>query len=342
MVRTAATADKVLDALRSDAKDLDLEIDGHPLHLSSLDKVLFPGPNGRAITKRGLLEYLVEVHEPMLRHLRDRPVTLVRMPSGLKGQRFYQRHQEGKLPGFLQTVEIYTPDRDGPQRYLLINDLSSLLWLGQMNTMEIHAWYSRTDPMPENLPTDFDSSETSVEKSALEYPDYMVFDLDPSVPGGKRLTKEAFDRVRRTAEALHEDLDALGLEGWLKTSGKSGIHVLIPIAREYSYDRVRALAESIGKRIVERLPKLTTMEREIDDRGSRVYIDYSQNARGKSLAAVYSPRAAQGAPVSYPIQWKDLDTVYPTDFTIHNVPDLLKRGDPWAAILTKRQELPEF
>lgn len=338
-MRTATPWKSVVDALDSDSPELELEVEGHTIHLSSLDKVLWPASAGHPVTKRDLLRYLANVAEAMLRHLSDRPVTLVRMPAGLAGKRFYQRHQEGRLPEYLDTVDAYTPDRHGPQRYLLVNDLASLMWLGQMNTMEVHAWYSRTDPRPEGLGTDYASSEESVEASALEYPDFMVFDLDPSVPGGKRLTKEAFDRVRRTAKALGEELDRLGLMAWLKTSGKSGVHAMVPIRRQYPYTVVREFAEKIGERLVAKEPKLITLEREIEERGSRVYFDYSQNARGKSLAAVYSPRAAKGAPVSFPIEWEELEDIYPTDFTISNVPKLLAKGDPWEKILDRRQEI---
>lgn len=332
--------DKVLAAIAALGKEGELSIDGRGVRVTSPDRVLWPKSDvGPEVSKRDLVEYFVRMEAMWLRHLHSRPLTLVRMPAGLEGgKRFFQRHWDAALPDFVDSVEIYTEDQHQAERYLLADNLATLVWMAQNATMEVHTWYSRVEP--EGHPDDYSSSEAAVDSSALEYPDVMVFDLDPSVAGGKKLEPKAFQRVRDTAKALGEELDRLGLKAWIKTSGKSGIHASVPLKREYTYTEVRAFAKEIGERLVKSNPDLVTLERLIADRGEKVYFDYNQNARGKSLVSVYSPRATEGAPVSFPFDWSDLESIYPSDFTVHTVPGLVaKSGDPWRDLFKNRQEL---
>ncbi len=308
------------------------------LAVTSLDKPLWPHR-----TKRDLLLYLLAVSQSILPHLRSRPLTMVRLPSGLGGKKFVQRHWDHKPPEFVRTAEIYTQDRRRAETYLICDNLATLLWLGQNACLELHTWYSRVDA--EGYGTNFSESLESVEASALEYPDFMVFDLDPGdtvrATGDKSLTRESFSRLVGVAKALRERLAVAGLNSLIKTSGKSGLHMIVPIERKYPFGWVRTIAEEFARSLVAENPNIVTVETSIAERGERVYIDYGQNARGKSLACVYSPRAVPGATVSFPIEWDRLDAVFPTDFDMSNVPKLLEQQvDKWKGLPSERQALP--
>jgi len=218
-----------------------------------------------------------------------------------------------------------------------------------MSNIELHCWYSRTDPRPDALgrPTVFSGSLEALEASVLHYPDFMVFDLDPYLysgresPRGEPLLHEAgFDAVRRATRWLKEVLDDLKLTSFLKTSGKSGVHILVPILRQFDYDAVRAMSGQICQFVLRQHPDELTMEWSVARRRGKVFLDHNQNTRGKTLAAAYSPRAVPGGPVSMPFAWDELDDVYPTRYTIATVPDLLERGgDLWQNVLAHKNDL---
>jgi bifunctional non-homologous end joining protein LigD len=333
----------VVKQLQAAGQSAVLDVEGHELPVSSLDKHLWP-----AHTKRDLLIYLASVSPWMLPHLDGRPVFVTRWPNGIAGKSFYQKVWENPPP-FVKTVSIWSTDNGGPRDYLLCANLATLLWLGQQAALEFHVWFSSTLAGRDGrtLGVRYGTSEASLEKSRLNYPDFMVFDLDPYVYSGKEargaepeLYRPAFKRAKRLAHDLREIAGSLGLEVFVKTSGRTGLHLYLPIRRRFDFTEVRAMAETIGRHLRARHPKDVTLEWAVEQRRGRIFFDYNQNVRGKSLAAAFSPRRHERATVSMPLSWDELADAYPTDFTIATVPAIMaRRGDPWAGILDARGDL---
>ena len=344
-------APDVLEQLATKDERTTLLVDGHELPVTSLDKPLWPGLGRRkGATKRDLLRYLTRVAPFMLPHLADRPLFVTRFPDGVTGKSFFQKHWE-PAPPFARTVRIYSSHNDRDGAYLVCDNLATLLWLGQMAGLELHAWFSRTDPAPDAIGRSrtFTGSEAALERSILNYPDFVVFDLDPYLYSGKEgqgeepeLHRRAFARARRLAFRIREILDGLGLATFIKTSGRTGLHLYLPIVRDLDFDAARSVAEVIARHVQRERPKEVTVEWAVRRRTGKIFFDYNQNSRGKSLAVPFSPRRHAAATVSMPIAWDELDRVYPTDFTLHTVPDRLEAaGDPWAGMLDQRQDLAE-
>ena len=341
--------ESVLEQLSMAKDKLALKVEGHRLALSNLDKVFWP-PVGkqRALTKLDLLAYLTRVSPYLLPHLKDRPLTLKRYPDGINGESFFQKHWSDPLPAFVDKVLLFS-ETEGDKEYLLCNNLPTLLWLGQIADIELHTWYSRVDPGPDgrHLTTQFGGSLDNILKSALNYPDYIVFDLDPYLYSGEEkegaepeLNRAAFAKTREVAHWLRETLDALALSAFVKTSGRTGLHIYVPIVRNVDFDTARAAAGAIGRFRMRQHPQDITMEWSVSKRKGKVFFDHNQNSRGKTLASAYSPRPSPEASVSVPLLWEELDRVYPTDFTILNVPDrLAKVCDPWKGVLEAKRDL---
>jgi bifunctional non-homologous end joining protein LigD len=341
----------VLAQLATSAKRLDLKVEGVRLALTNLDRIYWPaqGPRSPAITKRDFLEYLARIGRFILPHLTDRPLTMIRMPEGIEGERFFQKHWSQSLPEFVESVTVYSEHRGEQHRYLLANNLPTLLWLGQVGTLEFHVWHSRAQLEPEALgaSTDYASSLASLEASILNYPDYLVFDIDPYIYSGKEpkgaepeLNKRGFAVGKRVAFWLRALLKEMALEAIVKTSGKTGLHVFVPIERTVTFDEARHICETVGRHLMREHPKEITMEWAVEKRTGKIFIDYNMNVRGKTLNVAYSPRGVPGAPVSMPLSWEELEAAEPTDFTIRNVPDRLeKNGDRWHDVLELKQSL---
>jgi bifunctional non-homologous end joining protein LigD len=304
-----------------------------------------------AVTKRDLLRYLAAAGRFMLPHLTDRPLTMIRMPEGIHGERFFQKHWAQSLPEFVESVTVFSEHKDERHRYLLANNLPTLLWLGQVGTLEFHVWHSRAQLAPEaaGMPTEYASSLAALEASILNYPDYLVFDIDPYIYSGKEpkgaepeLNKQGFAVGKRVAFWLRALLKQMSLEAVVKTSGKTGLHVFVPIERTVTFDEARHICESIGRHVMREHPKDITMEWAVEKRTGKIFIDYNMNVRGKTLNVAYSPRGVAGAPVSMPLTWEELEAAEPTDFTISNVPARLeKRGDRWHDVLEAKQSLTQ-
>ena len=337
---------KQLDALKDRGV---LRVEGHDIPVSNLDKALWPGVAQRKpITKRFLLRYLARVSRWMLPHLSDRPLFVTRFPNGIGGKSFYQKHWDGPPP-FARTVAIYSSQGDSDGDYLICENLATLLWLGQMASLELHAWYSRIEPAPDATDRGrrFTGSEAALEKSVLNYPDFVVFDLDPYDYSGREsrgaepeLHRRAFNRTRKLALQVREQLEGLGLSTWVKTSGRTGLHLYLPIVRDLDYDAAREVAETIARHALKERPREVTIDWSVERRRGKIFFDYNQNSRGKSLAVPYSPRRHGAATVSTPVTWEELETVYPTGFTLRTVPDRLESGgDPWDGILESKQDL---
>jgi bifunctional non-homologous end joining protein LigD len=348
----ASEAAAVLQQLENPANRMELAVGGARIKLTNLDRIYWPAePRTRhpAITKRDLIRYLAGVARFMLPHLADRPLTMIRMPEGINGERFFQKHWAQALPEFVESVTVFSEHKDGKHRYLLANNLPTLLWLGQVGTLEFHVWHSRAQLAPEaaGRPTDYASSLAALQSSILNYPDYLVFDIDPYIYSGKEakgaepeLNKRGFAVGKRVAFWLRALLKQMSLEAIVKTSGKTGLHVFVPIERTVTFDEARHLCETVGRHVMRAHPKDITMDWAVEKRTGKIFIDYNMNVRGKTLNVAYSPRGVPGAPVSMPLSWEELEAAEPMDFTINNVPVRLeKNGDRWHDVLKIKQSL---
>ncbi|MFZ0009616.1 MAG: hypothetical protein WAK94_15390, partial [Steroidobacteraceae bacterium] len=212
-----------------------------------------------------------------------------------------------------------------------------------------HVWHSRAALGPDapDAGTDYASSLKALEESVLNYPDYLVFDIDPYIYSGKEpagaepeLNRRGFAVGRRVAFWLRELLREMSLEAVVKTSGKTGLHVFVPIERTVTFDAARHICETVGRHVMREHPKDITMEWAIEKRTGKIFIDYNMNVRGKTLNVAYSPRGVPGAPVSMPLTWEELEAAEPGDFTINNVPARLEKNrDRWHDVLESKQSL---
>ncbi|MBS0578841.1 MAG: DNA ligase D [Proteobacteria bacterium] len=342
----------VLEQLQTPARTLELNVSGARIKLTNLDRVYWPAdPAIRQppITKRDLIGYLASVGRFMLPHLKDRPLTMIRMPEGINGERFFQKHWSQALPSFVESVTVFSEHKDEHHRYLLANNLPTLLWLGQVGTLEFHVWHSRahTEPEAREAKTDYASSLAALESSILNYPDYLVFDIDPYIYSGKEargaepeLNKRGFAVGKRVAFWLRAVLQQMSLQAIVKTSGKTGLHVFVPIERSVNFDEARHICETIGRHVMREHPREITMDWAVEKRTDKIFIDYNMNVRGKTLNVAYSPRGVPGAPVSMPLSWEELEAADPMDFTLRDVPArLAKSGDRWHDVLESKQSL---
>jgi bifunctional non-homologous end joining protein LigD len=329
-----------------------ISIGSHTIKLSSLDRVYWPADAALkqpALTKRDLLRYLAQVSPFMLPHLADRPLTMIRMPNGIRGQRFYQKHWAQERPPFVDTITVFSEHKDESHDYLLCNNLPTLLWLAQSGTLEFHVWHSRARPGSDSpvTSTDYSSSLGALESSILSYPDYVVFDIDPYIYSGKEAPGEepelntvAFQKGKEVAFKLRELLNTMSLEPIVKTSGKTGLHVFLPIRRTIDFDIAREVSEQVGRHLMRLAPKDVTLEWSVPKRTGKIFMDYNMNVRGKTLNVAYSPRGAAGAPVSMPLTWDELAGAHPLDFRITNAAEFVTpSGDRWRDVLQKKQSL---
>ena len=347
-----AGAEDLLQQLDSQRNELTLAIGSHRIKLTSLDRVYWPenpGLRQPALTKRDLLRYFVQVGDLILPHLRDRPLTMIRFPEGIAGERFFQKHWEQSRPEFVESVTVWSDSKSHEHNYLLCNNLPTLLWLAQNGTLEFHVWHSRTKPGPDspNRNEDYASSLESLEASIANYPDFVLFDIDPYIYSGQEKAGEepelntvAFEKGKEVAFNLRELLRSMSLEAIVKTSGKTGLHVFVPINRTIDFDAARHVSELVGRHLMRLHPKDITMEWSVPKRTGKIFMDHNMNVRGKTLNVAYSPRAAPGAPVSMPLTWEELANAHPLDFRITNAPQrLAETGDRWADVLGIKQDL---
>jgi len=342
----------VLRQLETKRPSLELAVGAARIKLTHLDRVYWPADTAlgqEALTKRDFLRYLARVSPLMLPHLADRPLTLIRYPDGIAGEHFYQKHWEQTRPGFVETVRVFSGTNDAPFDHLLCNNLATLLWLAQLGTLEFHVWHSRTTTGPDaaGATVDFARSAEALAGSVLNRPDYLVFDLDPYIYSGAEApgaepepNVTGFEKGKEVAFRLRELLEEMSLRPIVKTSGKTGLHVFVPIVRTIDFAAAREVCEMIGRHLVRRHPDLVTMEWSVPKRTGKIFMDYGMNVRGKTLNVAYSPRALPGAPVSMPVTWEELARVRPLDFRITSVLERLERaGDCWHNALIGKQDL---
>ncbi len=350
------TSKKVAKATLQQLKELpneggSLKIGSDHIEVTHLDKPFWPKTReSRGYTKRELLAYYTNVSPYLLPHLKDRPVTVVRYPHGVTGLSFFQKHPQSEVPKFVKTFDMFSGDKESDFPFFLVENLQTILWFVQLGIVDFHPWYSRMNtsaPDAAKKPTKFTSSKENVRKSILNYPDFMVFDLDPYIYSGKEKAhaepernKKSFEATREVAFKVYDVMKQLQLTPFVKLSGKTGIHIYTPIKRDVTYEETREMAREIGNFILQSDPKKITMEWSVPKRRGKIFFDFNQNSLGKTLASIYSVRAYKDATVSMPVSWKQLETVSPKDFTMANVPNILeKSGDAWADILTKKKDL---
>jgi bifunctional non-homologous end joining protein LigD len=355
-VRRAAQAaprkSEVLEQLEIPKAAFTLAIGKDQIKLTHLDRVYWPADPALkqpALTKRDLLRYFAQVAPCILPHLADRPLTMIRMPDGISGQRFFQKHWSQEKPPFVETVRVWSGSKEEQQDYIVCNNLPTLLWLAQSGTLEFHVWHSRAKVGQDSSSkkTDYASSEAAMDASVLNFPDYVVFDIDPYIYSGKEkagdepeLNTVAFEKGKEVAFWLREVLRTMKLDAVVKTSGKTGLHVFVPIERTIDFDAARSVSELVGRHLVRQHPKDVTVEWSVPKRTGKIFMDYNMNVRGKTLNVAYSPRGAPGAPVSMPLTWEELAGAHPLDFRLTNAPErLAQTGDRWQDALTHKYSL---
>ena len=347
----------VIEQVEAARKQTTIELAGSvaavQIAVTNLDKVMWPAHSDshgetRALTKRDLISYYARMAPYLLPQLRDRPLTMTRYPNGIDAPFFYQKHVEALPPGgFVETVRVFMDGRD--QEAILVNNLPTLVWLAQVADLALHTSLARATPQPDapQLPATFDGSKERVEASALNYPDFALFDLDPYIYRGDEgkgaepeLNRHAFEQTAQIARWLKELLDSASMSSFVKTSGATGLHVYVPVVRQYEYDVIREVAQTLGAFLVRAHPREVTTEWATEKRKGMVFFDANQNSRIKNLACAYSPRAKPGGPVSMPLRCDELERIFPTDFTMLNAHERVgKLGDLWAHILDARHDL---
>jgi bifunctional non-homologous end joining protein LigD len=277
---------------------------------------------------------------------------MTRFPEGSRGQRFYQKSPKEGTPKFVECFTSFSEDNNANVEYFVCNNPATLIWLAQLADLELHVTHTRITNLPDapDLSTRFTGSVDIVERSTLNYPDFLVTDLDPYIYSGNEakgaepeLNREGFSRACEVAVWYREMLETIGLHPFIKTTGRTGLHLYVPIARTLDYDSVRALAETLARRVHAAHPNDVTLEWATVARRGKVFLDYNMNRRSASLAAAYSPRAVDWAGVSTPLRWEELEHVYPTQFDILNVPRrVAELSDLWHDILDARVDLREL
>jgi bifunctional non-homologous end joining protein LigD len=281
--------------------------------ISRPDKQLWPD---LGFTKQDYADYLRAVADDMLPWLHDRPVTMVRAPDGVGGQRYYQKVAPTYAPSWVRTTRIPAPSAGRDVDYVVCQDLPTLVWLGNQAVLEFH-------PAP-------------VRRDRLDKPDLLVVDIDPPAD-------DAFAMAVEVAFLVLEVLDDLGLPFGIKTTGGKGLHVVVPIERRVGPDELRAGVTRLTEIVVERRPDLVTAAFRKAKRGGRVMLDPSRNGTGATIVALYSARARTDGTVSFPVASEELGSVSPADFTLRTVPTLLDRPGPkrWRALVDERGRLPK-
>src|SRR2546423_7506464 len=296
-------------ALKKPKGDLILEVEGERVSLTSLDRIYWPAEK---LTKFDLLCYYLKISSYIMPFLKERPAILQRYPRGINAPMFFQQ-DTSTAPPYITTVRLV--NQEGRElNYSVYTTVGSLLHFVNLGTIEQHPWHSTL--------------------KHLDKPDYLMLDLDPK--------QAPWKNVLEVALVCREIFDELGLPAFPKTSGSSGIHVYLPLRPKYDYRRVAAIAEGLAAEVARRAPQIATVQRSLAKRQKQqVYVDALQNARGKTIAAAFSARARDGATVSMPLTWKQIERgVKISDFTIENLSGLVKKhGDAWKEFFDSRQGL---
>jgi bifunctional non-homologous end joining protein LigD len=272
--------------------------------VTNATKVFWPPTEGGGkYTKGDLIDYYRTISPWMLPYLRNRPVVMTRFPDGIDGKSFYQKDAPDFIPKWIRTEAIWSTDTQRDIRYFVCDDVETLTYIANMGSIPLHIWLSRV--------------------GSLERPDWCVMDLDP---------KEApFSDVIKCAIVLRTLCESIGMPSYVKTTGKSGLHILLPLGRQCTYEQSRTLGELIARVMLREVDDIATITRHITKRGDKVYLDYLQNRHGQLIVAPFSVRPLPGATVSMPLRWDEVDgSLDPRNFTIKNAVERMERlgNDP--------------
>jgi bifunctional non-homologous end joining protein LigD len=272
------------------------------LRLSNLDKVFWPD---EGYTKGDLLSYYFNISTVMLPHLVDRPLTMKRMPNGIRGEFFYEKNAPIHTPEWMPTIPVLS-DEGKVIRYLTVTDAAEMMWIVNLGCIEFHPLHARGEDQ--------------------QRPSYAFFDLDPFEPAG-------YDEVKHVASLIKIVLDRLELRSYPKTSGATGMQIMIPLNGEHDYDEVRGFVGAVSDLVHEADRTTTTLEWETRKRAGKVFMDVNMNRSGANIAAAYSVRPEPGATVSAPFSWDELDDIDPARFTIETMFERVAEvGDPFAPV----------
>ena len=274
------------------------------MSLTNLKKVFWPA---EGYTKGDLIAYYDAVAPLLLPYLQDRPLVLTRFPDGITGKSFFQKDAPEFAPAWVRTERIYSKDAEREIDYFVVNDAETLRYVINMGTIPLHLWSSRL--------------------GSLDRPDWLILDLDPK--------GAPFSDVVKVARALHRILDELALPNYAKTSGATGLHILIPLGARYSHEESRTFGRLLALLGVEAEPEIATIVRPLRGREGKVYLDYVQNGHGRTIVAPFSVRPLPGAPVSCPLRWEEVTArLDPRRFTLRTAPARFEKlGDPLVPVL---------
>lgn len=292
----------------SEHMDQTKTIGGNKVQLTHLDKIYWPGAG---YTKGDMIDYYSKVYRYINKYLKYRPESLRRNPNGISDEGFFHKDAGDAAPEWADTYKMWSESANKEINYIVCNNKATLLYLANLGCIELNPWNSRT--------------------GSVDHPDYLVIDIDPS-------EKNSFDQVVDTALMVKEIMDKGGCKCYCKTSGATGLHVYVPLGAKYDYTQARDFAHTIAMLSHEQLPDFTSLERSLSKRGKdKIYIDYLQNRPGQTLACAYSLRPKAGAPVSTPLDWKEVKHgLTPTDFNMNNILKRLeKKGDIFSPVLGK-------
>jgi DNA ligase D len=267
----------------------ELKVGSRTVRISNPDRVYFPAIGA---TKRDLAQYYLSVGDGIVRALRERPCMLHRYPEGLAGEKIYQKRLPKGATDWVETAQVSFPSGRVADE-LCVTELASVIWAVQMSTVEFHPWHTR--------------------RSDVEKPDELRIDLDPQ-PG------TGFAEAKAVAAIVHEVLDELGAVGWPKTSGSRGVHIYVRVEPRFGFREVRRAALAFAREVERRAPAQVTTAWWKEERGAQIFLDYNQNAKDRTIAAAYSVRGFDHAPVSAPVTWDELPDVETNDFTINTMP----------------------
>jgi bifunctional non-homologous end joining protein LigD len=289
------------------------EINGFEVNLTNLEKVFFPQ---LGLTKGDLVRYYVDLAGPVLNHVERRPMLMKRYPHGADGEFFYQKRVPKSHPDFVDTVRITFPRFGRTADFPVVSSAAALAWIVNHGCIDLNTWPTRVEH--------------------LERPDYLLIDLDPS-------EGNPWEHVREIALAVRDVMEELGLAGFPKTSGATGLHVLAPIEPELEFPEVRRFAKALAQAVERRVPEIATTTWKVADR-TGVFVDFGQNARDRTIASAYSIRPTPDARASAPLRWDEVADVDPADFTLLTMRDrIADAGDLTAAMWEQKVSLlPRF
>ncbi len=277
------------------------------VEFTNLDKILF---SKMAIKKAQVIEYYIKIAPKMLGFLANRPLVITRFPDGINQIGFYGKDAPQGTPSWVKTIKIYSETAKRDVKYVLCNDLDTLIWLSNIAAVEIHTPFSTAD--------------------SREKPDVVFFDVDPEPPA-------KYKEATIVALLLKEKLDNLGMESYVKTSGKKGLHVLVPILPKYTFQETRTFVHNIGRQLANEQLLVVSEFKETKKPG-KVFVDYLQNSHGRTMVSPYSLRAVPEATVSTPLEWSEVKKgIKPTEFNIFSV--VKREKDPWQNIFYNKQRL---